>query len=217
METFTLLGGKLTLKNTSPRPTEDPLWLAHTLHIEPNQKVLDAGCGTGIVGLVLALKNPSLNITGMDMDPTLCALAEENATLNNIPYTTQQGDFANPPFPADTFNHVVANLPFHAQTRGHSTPNTQKEQAHTLPKDFLPQWLSGLWKVTQNQLHTLIHMQEVSIVENWCVAEGIPFHTTTLKSHQEKDAKRIIFHIGIAGENTTLNTWDTKLRNLVLG
>ncbi len=47
------------------------------------KKVLDMGCGTGILA-ILAAKKGAAEITAIDNDPVCCESATENATLNHI-------------------------------------------------------------------------------------------------------------------------------------
>ena len=54
--------------------------LSHDVH---GQRVLDMGCGTGILGL-LALKRGARHLTAIDIDPWAYANVQENATLSGV-------------------------------------------------------------------------------------------------------------------------------------
>ena len=47
-------------------------------------KVLDAGCGVGVIGLLLAVNLPSAQITLIDKDPLAVGLARFNAEANSL-------------------------------------------------------------------------------------------------------------------------------------
>lgn len=46
--------------------------------VEGRVRILDAGCGCGLIALMLAQRNPSSNITGIDIDPGAVEEANEN-------------------------------------------------------------------------------------------------------------------------------------------
>jgi tRNA1(Val) A37 N6-methylase TrmN6 len=202
IETFSLLGGKLQLERTSANPTEDPLWLAATLAPEPHSTVLDAMCGSGIVGLTLLTRTPTLRVTGVDIDPVCTALALRNAMLNHVQhnYTLYTADVLSTTLPPHTFNLICVNPPYHAATRGHNTPNPTKARAHTLPPHALTSWLMAL--------HGLLAVGGTLalIVHTACEAEVLAFartHTlaTTLipiQTSPTRPAKRLIVHLTLA-------------------
>ena len=52
-------------------------------HDVSGQRVLDMGCGTGILGLI-ALKRGARHLTAIDIDPWAYANVQENATLSGV-------------------------------------------------------------------------------------------------------------------------------------
>ena len=64
---FTLLGGHLKINRQLQNPSEESLWLAASIEIKPNQRLMDAGCGSGVVGFAIILREPSLKLTTMDI------------------------------------------------------------------------------------------------------------------------------------------------------
>jgi len=59
--------------------------LAHTL-LEPNAKIIDAGCADGIMTYVMAVLNPSAEVTGIDLNPETIKLASKTYKLPNLTY-----------------------------------------------------------------------------------------------------------------------------------
>ncbi len=97
-----------------PRPeTEELATKLAELDLPENLRILDVGCGSGVLGLslshLLAEKNPSAVLT--DLSPDALSLAQANATkleLENITFI--ESDL----FAAidGTFDLIVANLPY---------------------------------------------------------------------------------------------------------
>jgi len=99
-----------------PRPESEELaeWIL-TWDLPENQRVLDMGCGSGVLGLTLASERPAWEITLADVSPDALALARENATLletGNVRFI--ESDL----FAAvdGVFDGIVANLPYVAES-----------------------------------------------------------------------------------------------------
>lgn len=76
--------------------------------IRPGQKVLDVGCGTGVV--TLTAMRAGANAQGIDLTPELVARARENAALMKLEASFQEGDAEALPFPDATFDVVVSQF-----------------------------------------------------------------------------------------------------------
>lgn len=63
------------------------------------RRVLDLGCGSGIVGIAAALAG-AREITCIDIDPYAIVATQLNATLNNVSLSTKRGDILDDPPPA---------------------------------------------------------------------------------------------------------------------
>ncbi len=64
-------------------------------YIEPGDRVLDVGCGSGILSIAAALLNAG-DVLGIDIDPTAVEVAKDNIRLNGVGSTAkvQYGDLA---------------------------------------------------------------------------------------------------------------------------
>lgn len=80
------LGGKIKLRQPVKgyRATSDAVLLAAAADPQPGQKILDAGAGTAAVGLCLAARCPDVTVDGIEIQPEMAGLAEENIRLNNL-------------------------------------------------------------------------------------------------------------------------------------
>ncbi len=66
------------------RVDKGTLLLAETMEIPDGARVLDLGCGYGVLGVVAALLCPTCKVTMVDINARACRLAEENAHANGI-------------------------------------------------------------------------------------------------------------------------------------
>jgi len=95
-----------------PRPETEELaeWLL-TWELPENQRLLDMGCGSGVLGLTLAAARSGWDVILADVSPDALALATENAAALEI---TNASFLESDLFSAinGTFDGIVANLPY---------------------------------------------------------------------------------------------------------
>lgn len=95
-----------------PRPETEELaeWLL-SWELPENQRLLDMGCGSGVLGLSLAAARPGWDVTLADVSPDALALAAENAAMLEIPNASflESDLFSAIGRP---FDGIVANLPY---------------------------------------------------------------------------------------------------------
>jgi len=75
--------------------------------------VLDLGCGTGTLTVLLKQTHPEAEIIGMDGDPTMLKIARAKAALQNLTIPFDEGMAFQLPYPDDSFDRVVSSLMFH--------------------------------------------------------------------------------------------------------
>jgi release factor glutamine methyltransferase len=99
-----------------PRPETEELteWIL-SWDLPPSQRVLDMGCGSGVLGLSLAAARPDWELTLADVSPDALGLARENASLLEIPNAafSQSDLFSSISGP---FDGIAANLPYVPET-----------------------------------------------------------------------------------------------------
>lgn len=74
--------------------------------IEKGERVLDVGCGTGVVAVTAALRGAVL--TALDLSPVLLDEARRNAAISELPMTLLEGDCERLPFADGSFDVVVS-------------------------------------------------------------------------------------------------------------
>jgi len=77
-----LFGVKLFSEEKVYFPREDSFLLAETVKVEAGSKVLDLGCGTGLIGLIAAKQKAKVLCS--DINPNALKLAKKNAKENKI-------------------------------------------------------------------------------------------------------------------------------------
>lgn len=107
-------------------PLYDPLlkWVMHEesfkralirqANIQPNMRVLDLGCGTGTLALMLKNAHPEAHVTGLDGDPQVLRLAREKPSDMEIQW--DEGLACSLPYPDAYFDRVITSLVIHHLT-----------------------------------------------------------------------------------------------------
>ena len=77
--------------------------------VKPGQKVLDVGCGTGVVALTA--RREGARVTGLDLTPELLARAKEHSAVAGFDdITWKEGDAEDLPFGDGEFDVVVSQF-----------------------------------------------------------------------------------------------------------
>jgi tRNA1(Val) A37 N6-methylase TrmN6 len=152
------LGGRVTATQPSRgfRAGHYTVLLAAAVPADANSVALELGAGAGIASLCLAARVPDVRITGIDNDPELVRLANENAARNGVSDRVSfiAADLAEPNLITTSplwgggsavakqgalgggtssrrfgdFDHVFFNPPFHPPS-GHTSPVAARDRA----------------------------------------------------------------------------------------
>lgn len=114
-------------------------------------RVADLGCGSGAISLMLLASDPSLTITGIELQPEAAEAAAENARRNRVSFYPLLGDLReiSALLPANSMDCVIANPPYFPVGSGKAASGpmacARSEETCTLPQlcaaaDWLLQW-----------------------------------------------------------------------------
>ena len=166
------LGGRICVlqPRSGHRAGSDAVFLAAAVPALAGECVLDIGAGVGVAGLCLAARVPGVEMTAVEIDAKLCALAEQNATRNGFAETFAVSN-ADVTWPAsklraaglvrEGYDQVMANPPFHAEGAVRRAPDEAKAPAHVMRAGGLGGWIRFLATMAAPKGRvTLIHRPE---------------------------------------------------------
>ena len=93
-------------------PAEDSFLFAKNLEVEPGERVLDIGTGSGILAILAATSAES--VVGVDINPHAIRYAKKNARINNLQdkISFVQGDLFGWLNPKTLFDVILFNAPY---------------------------------------------------------------------------------------------------------
>lgn len=89
----------------------DPVILAHFINPQNRDRLIDIGCGCGIIGLALRDSGFSGDITAIDIDADACDLTEKSSNLLDFPFEVLYRDVRDY-YPSKPFDIAVCNPPY---------------------------------------------------------------------------------------------------------
>lgn len=136
---------------------QDSLALADFATLRRGDRVCDLGCGAGALLLLLAARNSTLALSGVEISPADSALARENLAENGLSGEIYTGDLRQvcKTLPAGGFSLVVANPPYFRVGSGGDGGGARMEGA------ALADWCAAAGRLTKNGgRFALVHRPE---------------------------------------------------------
>jgi ubiquinone/menaquinone biosynthesis C-methylase UbiE len=81
--------------------------------IQPGQRVLDLGCGTGTLTIMIKQSIPEAGVAGLDGDPRVLDIARSKADKAGLDIKLDQGMAYQLPYPDQSFDRVLSSFVFH--------------------------------------------------------------------------------------------------------
>jgi len=138
-----LFEGKLSLLQPTQgyRYSMDPFVLCSQVPADcSTDRILDVGCGCGIIPAILGHCFPQARITGVEIQTTLAGIAVKNVINNNLEETISivNADIKNfTPPQGERFELVISNPPYKKHNTGRLNPDIQKAIArHEIAMDI---------------------------------------------------------------------------------
>jgi ubiquinone/menaquinone biosynthesis C-methylase UbiE len=91
--------------------------LVEQARLGPGQRVLDVGCGTGSLAVLIKRSHPAVEVVGLDGDPKVLQIAQAKAQRAGVAISFDRGLADQLPYAAGSFDRVFSSLVFHHLTR----------------------------------------------------------------------------------------------------
>lgn len=134
--------------------------LVNQASIHPGQRVLDLGCGTGTLTLLIKQAYPDADVIGLDGDFTVLTLARAKAEKAGVPLAFNAGMAFALPYPDQTFDRVLTSLVLH-----HLTTNNKQRTLHDVYRVLQPGGV--LYVLDFGKPHTMLAYLISLVVRNF--------------------------------------------------
>jgi ubiquinone/menaquinone biosynthesis C-methylase UbiE len=84
--------------------------------IEPGRHVLDLGCGTGTMAILIRQQRPESTVVGVDGDPKVLDIARRKAARASLSIQFDESLVDRLPYPERSFDRVLSSFVFHHLT-----------------------------------------------------------------------------------------------------
>lgn len=127
-------GWQFLFDDTLFQPGTDSFLLGAFPQPKRGERVCDLGAGTGLLGLLLLAREPSLHITNVELQRAACDLARRTAALNGLEasVTCVEGDLRDTALlTPGSFDLVIANPPYFAEGTGAQAESSARRAARS--------------------------------------------------------------------------------------
>ena len=101
--------------------------------IRVGQSVLDLGCGTGTLAIMVKQLHPGAEVTGLDADPEMLKVARNKSAREITPVIFDTGMTYDLPYPDESFDRIVSSIMIH-----HLKTPDKKRTAHEVFRVLKP-------------------------------------------------------------------------------
>lgn len=127
--------GRVTLYQSRAgyRFSLDALLLAHFVTVKTGARIVDLGTGNGVIPLALATLHRSIEVTGIELQPSMVERARRNIVQNELQSRIKiaHGDVRSPNqiAGAGVFDVAICNPPYRKSTSGRLSENRERQMA----------------------------------------------------------------------------------------
>ncbi len=122
----------------------DAVLLAAAIGARPEHSLLELGCGAGTAMLCAASRLPHCHFTGLDIDPDMIDLAQQNIAANTMSDRVQAGiGNVSTPENLGAYDCVFFNPPFFDDAAALRAPKAGKQQAFLSGDTPLSAWIKA--------------------------------------------------------------------------
>ena len=205
MDTVETLRGGFLLRSRPPvfPLSTDSMVLADFFRLRARARICDLGCGGGVLGLLLCGRSADCRVTGVELQPEACALAEENIARNGLSgrCSLLNGDLRKirALLPSASFTDVISNPPYFTPDVP-ASPAPRRAAARTELTCTLDELCAAAaWLLSWGGRFTLVYRPE-RLCDLFC----------TLRQHR-LEPKRIRFVRHRAGHPVSLALLEARL------
>lgn len=105
--------------------------------IRPGHRVLDIGCGTGTLVILIKRLHPEVEVVGLDPDPRALARGRRKAARAGLSIQFDQGFSDELPYPQASFDRVFSSFMFHHLQPGEQEKTLREVRRALRPGGFL--------------------------------------------------------------------------------
>lgn len=133
----------------------EAVFLAAAVPAGPGDDALEAGCGVGVASLCFAHRVGGARITGVELEPELVELANENARRNGLSDRSTfmasdiRGGTDGSAIEQNSRSHVFANPPFFTSGSARRSDDALKNRAHICERRDLDAWIRFLVSIAR--------------------------------------------------------------------
>jgi tRNA1Val (adenine37-N6)-methyltransferase len=163
---------KVIQKVKGYRFSVDAYLLAHFVHLNENDHVMDMGTGSAVIAMIVAKRWEQVKIIGLDVQSEMVDMAGRNVALNGLEnkINIRQGDVrtAEALFDRRSFDAVILNPPYRKLRSGRVNPDYQKSVARHEIKGSLGDFLKAAGYVLKTSGRVFIIYPASRMVELIC-------------------------------------------------
>ncbi len=199
LDTLSIGNIKLSQATNGYRFSIDPILLSNFVQIKNGDTVVDLGTGVGIIPLLLARLNCTINAVGIELQPKLSERAIRNIDLNSMQERVRivSADIRSIRefIPSSSVDMVVSNPPYRRLDSGRIAPNDERAAArHELAgglSDFVE---AAKWLLKNGGRFAVVYLSErlPELMITMCAAGIEPKRLRMVHAYQGAASKMVL-------------------------